>query len=72
MSSPLPYLVNGKKEYDYRVELEPVARNLPGASSSGRYDMVCSQTGRRATGLYRRSGTGLFAHREAVASQHCL
>ena len=68
----LHYIVNGERHYDYWVELEPVASNLPGASSSCRYDMVCPQTGRRATVLYLRSGAGIFAHREAFpASSAC-
>jgi hypothetical protein len=64
--------VNGERHYDYRVELEPVAHHLPGASSSCRSYLVCPQTGRRATGRYLRSGAGLFAHREAFASQQRL
>ena len=46
------------------MPLVAVPSNLPGSSSS-RYYLVCPQTGRRATVLYLRSGTGIFAHREA-------
>jgi hypothetical protein len=70
-SLQLYYTVNGEKKYDYRVELEPVASNLPGSSSS-RYYMICPYTGRRATVLYLRSGTGIFAHRDAFASRERL
>jgi hypothetical protein len=61
--------VNDKTKYDYRVELEAVASNLPGSSTSSRYYMICPQTGRRATILYLRSGTGIFAHREAFTQE---
>ncbi len=64
-SLQLYYTVNGETKYDYRVELEAVASNLPGSSSSSRYYMICPKTGRRATVLYLRSGTGIFAHRLA-------
>jgi hypothetical protein len=64
----LYYTVNDKTKYDYRVELEPVASNLPGSSSS-RYYMICPHTGQRATILYLRSGTGIFAHRLAFPAE---
>jgi hypothetical protein len=37
-----------------------------------RYYLVCPQSGRRATILYLRTGTGIFAHREAFAAQQRL
>ena len=61
----LHYTVNGETKYDYRVELESVASNLPGSSSNSRYYLICPKTGRRAIVLYLRSGTGVFAHRLA-------
>ncbi len=60
----LSYIINGEKKYHYPVELESVPSNLPG-SGGHRWYMVCPVTGRRATVLYLRSGTGMFAHREA-------
>jgi len=60
----LHYTGNSATNYDYRVELEAVASNLPGAGGHRLY-MICPQTRRRATVLYRRSGTGVFAHRLA-------
>lgn len=60
----LYYTVNDKTEYDYTVDLVQVASNLPGCSG-GRWYMVCPVSGRRATVLYMRTGTGKFAHREA-------
>lgn len=60
----LYYTVNGEQKYDYRVQLEAVASNLPGTGGQ-RYYMLCPKTGRRATVLYLRSGTGIFAHRLA-------
>jgi hypothetical protein len=60
----LYYTVNGEKKYDYRVELEAVPCNLAGVEGK-RYYMVCPITGRRATVLYLRTGTGIFAHRLA-------
>jgi hypothetical protein len=68
----LYYTVNDKTKYDYQVQLETVASNLPGADSSCRFYMVCPKTGRRATILYLRTGTGIFAHREAFATQERL
>jgi hypothetical protein len=67
-SLELYYTVNGEKKYDYRVELEAVASNLPG-SNGRRYYLVCPKTGRRATVLYMRAGTGVFAHRLAFPQQ---
>ncbi len=64
----LYYTVNGEKKYDYRVQLEAVASNLLGAGGH-RYYMLCPRTGRRATVLYLRSGTGIFAHRLAFPSE---
>ena len=61
----LYYTVNGEQQYDYRVQLEAVASNLPGAAGGQCYYMVCLSTGRRASVLYMRSGTGVFAHRLA-------
>ncbi len=60
----LYYTVNGEQKYDYRVQLEAVASNLPGTGGQ-RYYMRCPKTGRRATVLYHRTGTGIFAHRLA-------
>lgn len=60
----LRYTVNGATSYDYRVELESVASNLPGNGGQRLY-MVCPVSGRRATVLYLRTGTGTFAHRLA-------
>ncbi|WP_375438124.1 hypothetical protein [uncultured Hymenobacter sp.] len=60
----LYYTLNGEKEYDYQVQLEAVPSNLPGAVGQ-RYYMICPKTGRRATVLYMRHGTGIFAHRQA-------
>jgi hypothetical protein len=67
----LYYTVNDKTKYDYRVELETVASNLPGSTST-RYYLVCPHSGRRATILYLRTGTGIFAHREAFTAQERL
>jgi hypothetical protein len=64
--------VNGERPCAYRVERESVARNLPGASRSGRSHRGCPQTGYRVTGCYLRSGEGLFAHRQACAHQQHL
>ena len=60
----LHYTVNGAKAYDYRVLLEAVASNLPSAAGH-RYYMICPRSNRRATILYLRGGTGVFAHRLA-------
>lgn len=60
----LHYIINGATKYDYRVELEAVPSNLPGSGGQRLY-MICPQTRRRATVLYLRSGTGVFAHRLA-------
>ena len=46
-----------------------VASNLPGVVGAHRYYLVCPTTGRRATVLYLRSGTGVFAHRSAFAGE---
>lgn len=67
----LYYTLNGTKKYDYRVQLVAVASNLPGSSSS-RYYLICPHSGQRATILYLRTGTGIFAHREAFAAQERL
>jgi hypothetical protein len=60
----LYYTINGTTSHDYRVPLVAVASNLPG-SSGCRYYFLCPKTARRCTVLYLRSGTGIFAHREA-------
>lgn len=60
----LHYTINGATKYDYRVELEAVPSNLPGSVGQRLY-MICPQTRRRATVLYLRSGTDVFAHRLA-------
>gem|GEM_PF-3231882 len=60
----LYYTVNDKTKYDYQVQLEAVPSNLSGTGGH-RYYMICPNTGRRATVLYLRSGTGIFAHRLA-------
>ncbi|WP_141106671.1 hypothetical protein [Hymenobacter gelipurpurascens] len=60
----LQYTANEKTKHDYRIELEAVPSNLPGAAGH-RYYMICPKTGLRATVLYLRSGTGIFAHRLA-------
>jgi hypothetical protein len=65
----LYYTVNDTTKYDYRVQLEAVASNLPGAGSSTRFYLVCPKTGRRATILYLRTGTGIFAHRLAFPAE---
>lgn len=65
----LYYTVNGEKQYDYRVQLEAVASNLPNATGGQRYYMICPTTSRRATVLYLRSGTGVFAHRCAFTGE---
>lgn len=67
----LYYTVNGAKQYDYRVQLVAVASNLPGTTGH-RYYMICPSTGRRASVLYLRTGTGIFAHREAFDAQERL
>lgn len=64
----LHYTVNGATSYDYRVELESVASNLPGNGGQRLY-MVCPVSGRRATVLYLRAGTGTFAHRLAYGPE---
>ena len=60
----LHYTINGETKYDYRVELEQQPTNLRGVAGH-RYYMICPTTNRRATVLYLRSGTGVFAHRLA-------
>jgi hypothetical protein len=61
----LYYTVNKERQYDYRVQLEQQPSNLPGVAGGHRWYMVCPKTGRRATVLYLRSGTDIFAHRLA-------
>jgi hypothetical protein len=64
----LYYTVNDQVKYDYRVELEAVTSNLPNAAGC-RYYFICPETGRRATVLYLRTGTGIFAHRQAFRAE---
>jgi hypothetical protein len=64
----LYYTVNDKTKYDYRVQLEQQPTNLRGVAGH-RFYMVCPTTGRRATVLYLRSGTGVFAHRLAFPQE---
>ena len=63
--------MNKEKQYDYRVQLEQQPTNLRGVAGH-RWYMVCPTTGNRATVLYMRSGTGVFAHRLAFAAQQRL
>ena len=63
--------MNGARQYDYRVGLEQQPTNLRGVAGH-RWYMVCPTTDRRATVLYMRSGTGVFAHRLAFAAQERL
>ena len=65
----LYYTVNGERRYDYRVALEQQPSNLPSVVGGHRWYMVCPTTDRRATVLYLRSGTGVFAHRSAFAGE---
>jgi hypothetical protein len=65
----LHYTVNGTQPYDYRVQLVAVASNLPSVFGGHRWYLVCPTTGRRATVLYLRSGTGVFAHRNAFPGE---
>ncbi|UOR03729.1 hypothetical protein MUN82_12300 [Hymenobacter aerilatus] len=58
----LHYTLNDTTRYDYRIELEAVPTNL---GNGFRYYMICPVSGRRATVLYLRDGTGKFAHRLA-------
>lgn len=67
----LYYTVNKERQYDYQVYLEQRPSNLRGCAGH-RWYMVCPATDRRATVLYLRSGTGVFAHREAFAAQQRL
>ena len=67
----LHYTVIGARQYDYRVGLEQQPTNLRGVVGY-RWYMVCPTTDRRATVLYLRSGTGVFAHRLAFAAQERL
>ena len=67
----LHYTLNKKKQYDYRVQLVQQPTNLCGVAGH-RWYMVCPTTGNRATVLYLRSGTGVFAHRLAFAAQQRL
>ncbi len=64
----LYYTVNGERQYDYQVQLEQQPTNLRGVAGH-RYYMICPATGRRATVLYLRSGTGVFAHRNAFPGE---
>ena len=50
--------------HDYRVHLEQQPTNLRGVAGH-RWYMIYPTTNRRATVLYLRSGTGVFAHRLA-------
>jgi hypothetical protein len=67
----LYYVINGTTSHDYRVKLEQQPSNLPGVAGH-RWYMLCPKTGQRATVLYLRSGTGVFAHRLAFAAQQRL
>ncbi|MCR5889455.1 hypothetical protein LRS06_17095 [Hymenobacter sp. J193] len=60
----LRYTLNDTTNYDYRVELEATASNLPGGKGV-RYYMICPVSGRRATVLFLRPGSSMFAHRLA-------
>ena len=60
----LYYTVNNERQYNYVVHLKQQPTNLRGVAGH-RYYMVCPTTGNRATVLYMRSGTGVFAHRLA-------
>lgn len=60
----LRYTVNDTTAYDYRIMLEAVPSNLPGGQGV-RYYFLCPVSGRRATVLFMREGTGMFAHRLA-------
>jgi hypothetical protein len=60
----LHYTVNKERKYDYCVPLEQQPSNLRGVVGH-RWYMVCPTTDRRATVLYLRTGTGIFAHRLA-------
>jgi hypothetical protein len=64
----LYYTVNKERHYDYTVQLEQQPSNLRGVAGY-RWYMVCPITGRRATVLYLRSGTGVFAHRLAFPQE---
>ncbi|SMC00655.1 hypothetical protein SAMN00120144_4322 [Hymenobacter roseosalivarius DSM 11622] len=64
----LHYTINSERKYDYLVPLEAVPGNLPGAGGY-RWYMRCPKTDRRATVLYLRTGTGIFAHRQAFPQQ---
>lgn len=60
----LRYTINDTTDYNYRIELEAASSNLPGGKGV-RYYMICPVSGRRATVLFMRPGTELFAHRLA-------
>jgi hypothetical protein len=64
----LYYTVNKERQYDYCIPLEQRPSNLRGVLGH-RWYMVCPTTDRRATVLYLRSGTGVFAHRLAFPQQ---
>ena len=64
----LHYTINGETKYGYRVQLKQQPTNLRGVAGH-RWYMVCPTTGRRATVLYLRSGTGVFAHQLAFLQQ---
>lgn len=65
----LHYTLDKTKNYDYRIPLEALASNLPGhGHRTGRYQFRCPVSGRGATILYLREGSGHFAHREAYTT----
>jgi methyl coenzyme M reductase gamma subunit len=64
----LSYQIINGRTYEYQVDLVRVASNLPGSTAS-RFYMVCPVTGRRASILYLREGTELFAHRQAYRTK---
>jgi hypothetical protein len=64
----LAYTMANGNAHEYRVDLVSVASNLPGSTAS-RFYMVCPVTGRRASILYLRHGTELFAHRQAYPAK---
>jgi hypothetical protein len=64
----LAYTTANGNAHEYRVDLVSVTSNLPGSTAS-RFYMVCPITGRRASILYLRHGTELFAHRQAYPAK---
>jgi hypothetical protein len=60
----LSYTMPKGNAHEYQVDLVTVPSNLPGSTAS-RFYMECPVTGRRASILYLREGTELFAHRQA-------